>query len=113
ASRRIQGELALEAVSLSRWPSLSPGERRRWQVGAALAARPEILILDEPTDHLDADARELLAGALSRFRHRRVARSRAARTSDHAHHPGSSGKRANFPRFVRRGEARLGGRGAR
>ncbi len=68
ASRRIEGELALEPKSLSRWPTLSPGERRRWQVGAALAAQPDVLILDEPTDHLDADARELLIGALLRFR---------------------------------------------
>ncbi len=66
-SRRIQGELRLDAGDLSRWPTLSPGERRRWQVGAALAGEPGVLILDEPTDHLDADARELLGGALSRF----------------------------------------------
>ncbi len=66
-SRRIHGELALDPGSLSRWPTLSPGERKRWQVGAALAAQPAILILDEPTDHLDADARELLVAALGRF----------------------------------------------
>jgi ATPase subunit of ABC transporter with duplicated ATPase domains len=67
ASRRIQGELNLDAAALARWPTLSPGERRRWQVGAALAAEPAILILDEPTDHLDADARGLLTAALGRF----------------------------------------------
>src|SRR6516164_3112467 len=67
-SRRVQGELALDAGALPRWPTLSPGERKRWQVGAALAAEPSILILDEPTDHLDADARELLLAALLRFR---------------------------------------------
>jgi ATPase subunit of ABC transporter with duplicated ATPase domains len=66
-SRRIRGELNLAPVALSRWPTLSPGERRRWQVGAALAAEPAILVLDEPTDHLDADARELLTAALRRF----------------------------------------------
>jgi ATPase subunit of ABC transporter with duplicated ATPase domains len=67
AARRIQGELHLTSDDLSRWPTLSPGERRRWQVGAALAAEPAVLILDEPTDHLDADARELLVAALRRF----------------------------------------------
>jgi ATPase subunit of ABC transporter with duplicated ATPase domains len=67
-SRRIHGELALNPGALARWPTLSPGERKRWQVGAALAEQPSILILDEPTDHLDADARELLLAALVRFR---------------------------------------------
>jgi ATPase subunit of ABC transporter with duplicated ATPase domains len=66
-SCRIHGELNLDPGALARWPTLSPGERRRWQVGAALAAEPAILILDEPTDHLDADARELLTAALRRF----------------------------------------------
>jgi ATPase subunit of ABC transporter with duplicated ATPase domains len=66
-SRRIHGELNLDPHALARWPTLSPGERRRWQAGAALAAEPAVLILDEPTDHLDADARELLVAALRRF----------------------------------------------
>jgi ATPase subunit of ABC transporter with duplicated ATPase domains len=67
-SRRLHGELALEPDTLERWPTLSPGERKRWQVGAALASEPAVLILDEPTDHLDADARGLLLEALGRFR---------------------------------------------
>ena len=67
-ARRLHGELALDPAALSRWPTLSPGERKRWQVGAAMAAEPAVLILDEPSDHLDADARELLREALGRFR---------------------------------------------
>ena len=67
-SQRIHGELALDARDLARWPTLSPGERKRWQVGAALASEPAILMLDEPTDHLDREARELLMGGLRRFR---------------------------------------------
>jgi ATPase subunit of ABC transporter with duplicated ATPase domains len=67
-ARRIQGELRLDPAMLSRWPTLSPGERKRWQVGAALAAEPSILMLDEPTDHLDVEARELLVAGLERFR---------------------------------------------
>jgi ATPase subunit of ABC transporter with duplicated ATPase domains len=65
---RLRGQLALDAASLARWPTLSPGERKRWQIGAALAAEPDVLLLDEPTNHLDAAARELLVAALSRFR---------------------------------------------
>ncbi len=67
-ARRIHGELRLDASALVRWPTLSPGERKRWQVGAALGAEPAVLMLDEPTDHLDVAARELLIGGLERFR---------------------------------------------
>jgi ATPase subunit of ABC transporter with duplicated ATPase domains len=64
---RLRGRLGLDPHDLSRWPALSPGERKRWQVGAALAADPGILLLDEPTNHLDAGARDLLLEALVRF----------------------------------------------
>jgi ATPase subunit of ABC transporter with duplicated ATPase domains len=67
-ARRIHGELALDPAALARWPTLSPGERKRWQVGAALAAEPGVLMLDEPTDHLDVEARALLLEGLARFR---------------------------------------------
>ena len=67
AAARFRGLLALEADVLSRWPVLSPGERKRWQVATALASEPSVLLLDEPTNHLDAAARDLLTGALARF----------------------------------------------
>jgi len=66
-SRRLRDALALDPDELARWPSLSPGERKRWQIGAALASRPDALVLDEPTNHLDAEARALLQNALARF----------------------------------------------
>jgi ATPase subunit of ABC transporter with duplicated ATPase domains len=66
-ARRLRDRLRLEPAALGRWGSLSPGERKRWQVGAALRAEPEVLLLDEPTNHLDAGARQLLAGALRAF----------------------------------------------
>src|ERR1700689_5973892 len=67
-ARRIHGELRLDPAALVRWPTLSPGERKRWQVGAALGSDPAVLMLDEPTDHLDVEARELLLAGLERFR---------------------------------------------
>ncbi len=67
-SRRILGQLDLDPDQLARWPTLSPGERKRWQIGAALAEEPEILLLDEPTNHLDETARSILANALLRYR---------------------------------------------
>jgi len=67
-ARRIRGQLGLEAPELERWSGLSPGERKRWQVGTALSSDPDALILDEPTNHLDADARGRLIAALRGFR---------------------------------------------
>jgi ATPase subunit of ABC transporter with duplicated ATPase domains len=67
-ARRIRGQLGLEPHELERWSGLSPGERKRWQVGAALSSDPDLLLLDEPTNHLDADARSRLIAALRGFR---------------------------------------------
>jgi ATPase subunit of ABC transporter with duplicated ATPase domains len=62
-----RGRLRLDPDDVDRWPTLSPGERKRWQVGAALAADPDVLLLDEPTNHLDAEGRQVLVAALRRF----------------------------------------------
>jgi ATPase subunit of ABC transporter with duplicated ATPase domains len=64
----LRGRLALAPAALDRWPTLSPGERKRWQIGAALAQEPELLLLDEPTNHLDAEGRALLLSALATHR---------------------------------------------
>ena len=67
-ARALQGRLKLEPSQLLRWPTLSPGERRRWQLGATLATQPEVLLLDEPSNHLDADAADWLLPELLRYR---------------------------------------------
>jgi ATPase subunit of ABC transporter with duplicated ATPase domains len=64
---RWRAVLGLDADELARWPTLSPGERRRWQLGGALARGPDILLLDEPTNHVDPSGRARLVGALRRF----------------------------------------------
>jgi macrolide transport system ATP-binding/permease protein len=51
-----------------RWDTLSHGERKRAQIAVALWAHADVLALDEPTNHIDADARRLLIDALRRFR---------------------------------------------
>ncbi|MCH7901745.1 MAG: ABC-F family ATP-binding cassette domain-containing protein, partial [Acidobacteria bacterium] len=66
-ARKLHGRLRLNPTDLERWSTLSPGERKRWQIGAALAARPLVLLLDEPTNHLDREGREILLSALRRF----------------------------------------------
>ena len=65
---RMRAQLRLDPDDLERWRTLSPGERKRWQIGAALVRQPEVLLLDEPTNHLDAEARDLLVSALRDFR---------------------------------------------
>ncbi len=64
---RLRERLELDPEALSRWDVLSPGERKRWQVGAALSQSPDLLLLDEPTNHLDERATELLFDALRAF----------------------------------------------
>jgi ATPase subunit of ABC transporter with duplicated ATPase domains len=56
-----------DEADIARWPTLSPGERRRWQLAALLHGAPDLLLLDEPTDHLDARARAIIIDALRDF----------------------------------------------
>ncbi|MDJ0662948.1 MAG: ATP-binding cassette domain-containing protein [Acidimicrobiia bacterium] len=64
----LLGRLGLDRTDIDRWPTLSPGERKRWQIGGALYLQPDVLLLDEPTNHLDPEARSLLLDALDHFR---------------------------------------------
>jgi len=64
---RLRSRLALGDDEVPRWSTLSPGQRQRWQVAAALHDRPHVLILDEPFNHLDVDARAQLVDALRGF----------------------------------------------
>jgi ATPase subunit of ABC transporter with duplicated ATPase domains len=67
-ARSLRGRLGLAPEWAARWDTLSHGERKRAQIGVALWQAPDLLALDEPTNHIDVDARRLLAGALQGFR---------------------------------------------
>ncbi|UCG52834.1 MAG: ABC-F family ATP-binding cassette domain-containing protein [Candidatus Latescibacterota bacterium] len=64
----IKATLGIQPDWVSRWDTLSHGERKRAQIGVMLWRRPDVLAVDEPTNHLDMEARELLAKALASYR---------------------------------------------
>ncbi|MBT8491692.1 MAG: ATP-binding cassette domain-containing protein [Deltaproteobacteria bacterium] len=68
AAFRLQARLDLEPAQLDRWSQLSPGERKRWQLAGALRARPDVLLLDEPSNHIDGQCRAVMLSALQRYR---------------------------------------------
>ncbi|MDD4367809.1 MAG: ATP-binding cassette domain-containing protein [Oscillospiraceae bacterium] len=51
-----------------RYSTLSFGERKRLQVAVSLALQPDLLVLDEPGNHLDQASRQALLAALKLYR---------------------------------------------
>ena len=63
----IRGRMEIKADWQMRWDTLSHGERKRAQIAVALWREPDVLALDEPTNHIDVDARNMLVRALRSF----------------------------------------------
>jgi macrolide transport system ATP-binding/permease protein len=66
-SARLIDELGISKDWAGRWPTLSHGERKRAQLAAALRRKPEILAVDEPTNHIDLAALDMLLNVLPNF----------------------------------------------
>lgn len=64
----LREQLAIDDEMLWRFDRLSFGERKKIQVAVALWQQPEVLALDEPTNHVDARCRETLMSALKAYR---------------------------------------------
>ncbi|MBF9017858.1 MULTISPECIES: ATP-binding cassette domain-containing protein [unclassified Oceanispirochaeta] len=64
---RISSLLELKEEWLYRPDEISQGQKRRLQLALALAENPEILILDEPENHLDQAGRELVINTLRQY----------------------------------------------
>jgi ATP-binding cassette subfamily F protein uup len=89
------------ALTVTRARDLSGGERRRLQLLLALAARPNVLFLDEPTNDLDLETIRLLEEFLSRWPGTLVVvshdRTFLSRTTDRLLEVHSDGRIADVP----------------
>lgn len=65
---KLKSRLGIADNWINRWESLSHGERKRVQIGTALYQQPDILALDEPSNHLDNAMKDMLFTALGVFR---------------------------------------------
>jgi energy-coupling factor transporter ATP-binding protein EcfA2 len=70
---QVLGEVGLPEFQDRRSTRLSGGEQQRVAIAGVLAARPGVLVLDEPTAHLDPTGAEAVAGILRGLRERRAA----------------------------------------
>lgn len=61
-----EGLLTKEQLDLG-WNSASGGEKRRALLTRTILQRPELIILDEPFNHLDGDSRRVIMSSISRF----------------------------------------------
>lgn len=64
---KIRASLGIEDEWLYRYDSLSCGEQKRVQVACAWSLCPDVLILDEPSNHLDEASKDILTAALKAF----------------------------------------------
>ena len=62
---KLRALLAIDDEMLWRYESLSCGEQKKIQIAVALWRGAELLVVDEPTNHVDAACRAQIAGALA------------------------------------------------
>lgn len=64
---RLRETLALEDDWPWRYGTLSGGQQKRLQIACALWQEPDVLVMDEPTNHVDAATRDEIFRALEAF----------------------------------------------
>lgn len=65
---RLKNALQIQDDWLTRWDQLSHGERKRCQIATALFCDPALLAIDEPSNHLDTDSKQILFNALKAYK---------------------------------------------
>ena len=68
AAIKLRNELSIGDDWPWRYDTLSCGQQKRLQVACALWSAPDVLVVDEPTNHVDASTRRVLFVALSKFK---------------------------------------------
>lgn len=68
AAIKLRNELSIGDDWPWRYDTLSCGQQKRLQVACALWSAPDVLVVDEPTNHVDASTRHALFTALSKFK---------------------------------------------
>lgn len=66
-ARRVKALLRIEDDWFWHYDTLSGGRQKRIQIACALHVRPDVLVMDEPTNDLDAATRDIVKGALASF----------------------------------------------
>jgi zinc transport system ATP-binding protein len=61
-------QAGIEDIAAKPYSSLSGGQKRRTLVARALAAKPDILVLDEPTANMDSESEKRLYETLARYK---------------------------------------------
>ncbi len=82
-SRQCSAGVGLAGLAVRKFRSLSYGQRRRILLARALVRRPDVLLLDEALNGLDAGARKAFLLAMQRTVPRRTAWVLSTHRSDH------------------------------
>ena len=64
----LREALQIEDHFFDNWDNLSLGEKKKLQISIALSKNPDILLIDEPSNHLDAKSKEALLKILKKFK---------------------------------------------